>query len=200
MCTRGSNRALLGAPSTSPLGIMKRLLFAVLCLFFTLAGAQEGWIDPKGHAVPDTPAQKSVHGFGGWLLVTSDADWEAKWNAPSETTPHFAEAKEVPRGRRIFVLIFLANPQLTADGTVDVTCDIDVTRPNGTTSTHDTDTVCFRGTLKGDPHHTYLSDPVIGFAGDPGDPVGEWQVRVILKDNVRHVSIPLRTSFVLLDQ
>jgi len=179
---------------------MKSLLVALAFLFSALAVAQEGWIDRQGNPIPDTAAQKSVQGFGGWVLVTPDADWEEKWNTPAEATPHFSEAKTVGRGERVFVLIFFANPQLNRDGSADVTCDIDVTRPNGTSSIHQTDAVCFRGPLNSDPHHTYLSGPVIGFVGDPGDPLGEWLVRVTVKDNVRHVSVPLKTSFVLLER
>ena len=104
------------------------------------------------------------------------------------------------RGKRVFVLIFFANPRLNEHGNADVTCDIDVTRPNGTSSTHQTDVVCLRGELKTDPHNPYLSSPVIGFVGDPGDPAGEWLIRVVLKDNVRHVKVPLDASFVLLDK
>ena len=179
---------------------MKPLHYVAFCLFSTFGIAQEGWIDRQGHSVPASPAQKSIGGFGGWVLVTPDADWEVKWNTPADTTPYFSEAKTVARGQRVFVLIFFANPQLNANRTADVTCDIDVTRPNGTSSMHQTDAVCFRGTLQTDPHHTYLAIPVIGFVGDPGDPAGRWLVAVKLKDNVRHVDLPLNTSFVLTDK
>jgi len=46
----------------------------------------------------------------------------------------------------------------------------------------------------------YLSEPVIAFVGDPGDPAGEWVVRVTLKDNNRKVEVPLRASFFLVDK
>ena len=79
-----------------------------------------------------------------------------------------------------------------------MTCDIDVIKPTGTPSTHQEGAVCFQGRLK-EPRLTYLSAPVIAFVGDPGDPAGEWMVRITLKDNVRHVAVPLKTSFMLVD-
>jgi hypothetical protein len=114
--------------------------------------------------------------------------------------PSFSEAKTVHRGKKIFVLIFFANPGLSDQGKADVTCDIDLTNPKGTSSMHQTDLVGYRGALKNDPHQTYLAAPVVGFVGDPGDAAGEWGFRVLLKDNVRHVTLPLKTSFVLLDK
>ena len=159
----------------------------------------EGWHDQKGNPAINTDDRKSVNGFGGWVIVTSDANWKEKWETPSSTAPSFTSAKYVPRGQPIYVLTFFANPQLTAEGNAEVMCDIDVTRPNGTSSTHQENAVCFKGALK-EPRLTYLSGPVIGFVGDPGDPSGEWLVRITLKDEVRHVAVPLKTSFVLLDK
>jgi len=179
---------------------MRTLSVFVLLLISCIAFAQEGWRDPQGHATPDTDSRKSVSGFGGWVVVTSDADWQTKWETPSSTVPRFTEAKSVSRGNRVFVLTFFANPKLNSAGEANVTCDIDVTRPDGTTSTHQTDVVCFRGVLKTDPHYTYLAAPVIGFIGDPGDPAGVWVVQVTLKDNIRHVAVPLKTSFALLEK
>jgi hypothetical protein len=139
--------------------------------------------------------RRAVDGFGGWVLVTSDANWQAKWETPSSTMPTFTVARDVARGKKVFALIFFANPQLDRAKQANVTCDIEMTRPDGSVSTRQSDQVCFSGALQGDPHDTYLSVPVIGFVGDPGDPAGTWRIRVTLKDNNRHVSVPLQTSF-----
>lgn len=170
---------------------------AVFFLFAMSAFAQEGWRDAQGHPAPNTDFRKSQNGFGGWLLVTSDADWLAKWDTPSETAPNFNEAKTVARGNKVFVLTFFSNPKLNDAKSADVSCDIDIVRPNGTSSIHQLDTVCFKGVLKGNPLNMYLSAPILNFVGEPDDPAGEWLVSITLKDNIRHVSLPLKTSFVL---
>jgi hypothetical protein len=171
------------------------LLLLVLLEF--PAFGQAGWKDSRGQLSPDTESRKSVDGFGGWLVATSDADWQAKWQTPSDAIPFLHEAKTVARGKQVFVLTLFANPLLDAGGTADITCDIDVLRPDGTTSIHQIDAPCFKGPIHGSPSQLFLSAPVIGFTGDPGDPAGKWTVRVTLKDNVRRATIPLRTSFVL---
>ena len=176
---------------------MKTLLLAFLLLMPVGAHAQEGWRERDGSAQPDTDSSKSVKGFGGVVLVTPDADWQKKWDTPAETTPNFSEAKKATRGQHLFMLIFFANPQTDDGGVVNVTCDIDVLKPDGTSQLHQTDVVCMRGAMQGDRRNTRLAAPVIEFVGEPGDPSGEWTVRVTLKDNQRHVTIPLKTSFVL---
>jgi len=177
---------------------MNKYLVAIVLLVASSAFSQDAWHDENGNAVPDTDARKVVEGFGGWLLVTSDVDWQQKWETPSNAVPRFTEANSIARGNPIFVLTFFSNPQLSASGEADVTCDIDVTRPDGTSSAHQVDATCFRGTLKPDRRHVYLAAPIIGFIGEPNDPAGQWVVRVTLKDTVRHVVVPLKTSFVLL--
>ncbi|MDR3415737.1 MAG: hypothetical protein P4L83_06085 [Nevskia sp.] len=178
---------------------MKVPLTLALLLVTAGAIAQEGWRNAQGHAAPDTHARRSVGGFGGWVVVTSDADWKQKWETPSNTIPNFTETKSVALGKQIFVLTFFANPQINADGAAQVTCDLDVIRPNGTSSVHQDGAVCFKGTLK-EPRMTYLSAPVVGFVGDPGDPLGTWLVRITLHDNVRHVAVSLKTSFELVEK
>jgi hypothetical protein len=175
----------------------RKLSFLLLALLALPAFGQEGWKGDNGQLSPNIESRKSINGFGGWLVVTSDADWQAKWQTPSDTIPHFTVAKSVARGKQVFVLTFFANPLLDGSGSANVTCDIDVQRPDGTTLIHQVDATCFKGHLNESPSHLFLSAPVIGFTGDPGDPSGEWVVRVSLKDNVRRVVIPLRTSFFL---
>jgi hypothetical protein len=177
---------------------MKKLI--LLITLATLAipvFGQEGWKDQSGHLTQNTESRNSVNGFGGWLVVTSDADWKAKWLTPSDTVPHFTEAKNVARGKEIFVLTLFANPLLDSNGDANITCDLDVTRPDGTSSIHQVGAVCFQGKIKEAPTHLFLSAPVIGFRGDPDDPSGKWVVHVTLKDNVRGAIVPLQSSFVL---
>ena len=171
------------------------ICIGVLFVSLSLVGkCQEGWKDQTQRMVDDTDARKSKDGFGGWVVVTSDADWRMKWQSSPETVPSFTEAKAVKRGQSVFVLIFFSNP-LIANGMADVTCDIDVTRPDGTSSIHQPGATCFGGRLEEDPHHVFLSGPVIQFIGEPRDPAGDWIVKVLLRDTARNVALPLKASF-----
>jgi hypothetical protein len=177
--------------------MLKRLSVLLLVLLALPAFCQEGWRDKQGRPVPDSDSRRSVNGFGGSLLVTPDADWKAKWETPSDTVPHFDEIKSVSRGRQVFFLIFFANPLLKDGRVADITCDINVLRPDGKSAFHQLDVPCYKGDINEPVTHTFLSSAVVGWTGDPGDPSGTWVLRVLLKDNVRHASVPLRTSFEL---
>jgi hypothetical protein len=89
------------------------------------------------------------------------------------------------------------NPQLDDSGTANVTIDIDVQRPDGSSSTHAEGIICFQDKLPGSPQNIYLCGPVVSFVGEPADPAGIWSVRITLTDNFRKVSIPLATTFEL---
>lgn len=71
---------------------------------------------------------------------------------------------------------------------------------DGTSSVHQTDAVCFHGELEGTVTNVYLSAPILDFVGEESDPGGKWFVYVTLKDNNRHVSLPLKTSFILINK
>jgi hypothetical protein len=174
-------------------------LLALLVLMSTAPAFAEDlfWKDAHGNPVPDRPSQKSVNGVGGWLLVTPDEDWEAKWNVPAENVPAFKEADSVSLGQRLFVLVFIAGATRTKNGDVNVTCDFEVQRPDHTYSTREKNLVCLKGDLKGPTSTVYLSEQILGFVGEKTDPPGKWIVRIVLKDTVKHVIIPLETSFTL---
>ncbi len=86
---------------------MKKLLAICLMTMSVLVSAQNiGWRSSDGSPAADTDSMKSVQGFGGWLLVTPDQDWEQKWNTPSENVPSFNEAHDVKYGEELTILIF----------------------------------------------------------------------------------------------
>ena len=176
----------------------RRLLCAFIAMSLSWSNLHAGyWKDSNGNPYPDTESRRSVGEFGGSLLITSDPDWEKKWDTSPETIPVFNEAKVATQGKWIFTLIFFANPKLNANHEANITCDLKVIRPDGTESINQQDIVCFQGRLKGESNHLYHAAPVINFIGEPGDPTGIWTVDITLKDNLRKVVVPLKAAFTL---
>ena len=166
---------------------------AWLSLAFGADAQNVGWRDQHGNPAPDSDAQKSKDGFGGWLLVTDDPDWEAKWSTPEKEIPNFHEAQSVRVGQTVVALIFISNPTKDASESVNVTCDLRLDRPDGSRSVDQSDVPCMVGHLPGDPLSLYLADPVMGFLGEPSDPVGKWTFHVTLKDGIRRTSLELQS-------
>ncbi|WP_455925859.1 hypothetical protein [Pseudomonas putida] len=176
----------------------RRLLTALIATSLACSSAHAGyWKDADGNPTPDTESRRTVDEFGGSLLLTTDLDWEKKWNTSPETIPHFREASVVSEGQKLFTLIFLANPKLSANQEANVTCDLKVTKPDGSLAVDQKAAVCLKQRLAGKPDNLYLAAPVIAFNGEPNDPRGVWQVEVSVKDNVRHVVLPLKAAFTL---
>lgn len=171
------------------------LLFIAASVFAATASFGD-WRSQDGEPVSNTDARKSIDGFGAAVIITSDADWESKWKTPPSTTPNFSTTDKLKIGEQATILIFFANPKQDTAGSVDVTCDIKVTRPDGRVS-DDRGLKGYTGKLREVVTNTFLTETAIRVVGEPTDPLGEWVVEITVHDNVRHVSVPLRTKFTL---
>lgn len=160
-------------------------------------GEATGWRDEKGQLVQNTDDRKAVSGFGASAIITTDADWESKWNTPAANTPRFTTADKLKMGEKGTILIFFANPKLDSNGSIDVTCDVKITRPNNVT-TENPGLKGFNGKLQGPPENTFLTESIIAFIGEPADPLGEWVIDISVHDNIRQVIVPLKLKFSLL--
>ena len=183
-----------------------KYLYILLLLFsstyayssYNTGAKHEGWVTKDGKPVPNTNNMKSINGFGGWLIITPDKNWEEKWDTPSYTTPHFSEASEVEYGENLTILTFYINPLVDASGNINITCGVKIVRPNNTISLNQQNIKCINTKLKGSPRNIRLSPVVIKYSGDKGDPAGEWLVEVNINDKNRGVSIPLKSRFTLI--
>jgi hypothetical protein len=179
---------------------MKILYTLLLILTFTFAASASAddhkeWLQ-NGAPAANSDARKTIDGFGASVIVTADPDWESKWATPSEVVPTFSVVQSLKRGEQATILIFFANPAVAAAGTVDVTFDLTITGPDKKV-TENLEIKGFVGKLSGQPANIYLAGNVIHFIGEPADPLGEWVVDVVVHDNHRHVSIPLRAKIIL---
>jgi hypothetical protein len=157
--------------------------------------ASEGWLQ-DGNRIADTESKKSVDGFAAQLLVTSDADWQKKWETPANVAPMFKEAHQLKRGDKVWILIFFANPKVNQNSEVDVKCDFKITKPNGVVNDNK-GLKAMKTKLRGLPTNIFLADPVIEMDADNDDPLGVWAVDVNVYDTVRDVTVPLKTRFTL---
>jgi len=162
--------------------------------------AYEGWRNKDGKIVPNSDNMKSIKGFGGWLLITSDADWEEKWNTPTYVSPNFNEASNVSYGQKLTILTFFINPKVSDQGTINITCGVKVTRPDNKVSVDNQNIECLKDIVIENPRNVHLSPIVIDYIGEEGDPPGEWIVEVNINDINRGASIPLRNTFILLEK
>lgn len=171
---------------------------ATLALLLPLAvQAQGGWRDQASNIIPDSSSSKARDGFAASMIITADADWQKKWETPPEVAPRFELADTVSDGGELYILAFLSNPQLDADSMADVSCDLRITRPDGSLSGDEHDLPCFKTRLTADPTHVYLSTVGVKFIAEPGDPRGTWTVDIHVTDNQRKVTLPLQSSFEL---
>lgn len=177
--------------------MLRRWLAGFVVASLSVSASAQFWHDPAGKPIPETEAMKSRDGLGAALLITPDKDWQAKWQTAPDTTPRFDQTREVGPGGVLFILTFVSNLKVDpVSGMTDITCDFAVVRPDGTDSVRERDLPCLK-IRPGDPGDVYLSNAAITYTADPGDPRGVWQVAVTVKDHVRNVSIPLRSSFVV---
>jgi hypothetical protein len=119
---------------------MKRLLLIIL-LVLSLPAFGEGWTDHYGYPLPDTENKKTIAGFSGWLLITSDPDWKEKFDSAESVLPQLTTVNEIGLGEKnatVTILTLYKNPQTDTQNRIDLTCDLKITRPDGTLSSDET--------------------------------------------------------------
>ena len=176
---------------------MLKILPILLLLISCICSSNDDfhWRLSNGEKAPNRENQKSINGFGAWLVVTPDKDWEDKWNTPRENVPHFSEARDVKLGQELTILPFFANPKLDKNLNLEILCDIKVQKPDGTYSINERNIICAKGLLNGDPWSIFLTQTVLKYVGEEGDLFGTWTVFFEINDSVRNVTVPLQTSF-----
>ena len=184
-------------------------IFALLFFTWAASRAPADLLTP-GMEVTDTIGQinslETKNGFSAQFWVTTDEQVFLTW-AKNSSIRNLKPTIEVKRNTPIYLALFLANPGVKSvtspiNGKVsnlsDVTFDLYIVSPDGTLSVASKQ----RGAWKGAPP----SPGLVTLAKDRGvlnfeaiDPLGEYTIVLVVRDNVRKVDMKLTRKFQLVE-
>ena len=178
-----------------------RIFTYIIILFASLVSADESfrWIDGNGNTIPEDDTRKSHNGFGGWLLITPDSDWQNEWKSPANKIPNFAVTEQVKKGNKIYILVLYSNPLPDDSGMIDLGCDVKVTRPDGSISIDAAGLDCAQAEASENPYHTSMTNLGITYTAEEDDLIGQWQVDVNILERIRQAQVSLKASFTVLE-
>lgn len=145
--------------------------------------------------MPQSDANKTVDGFSAMLLITSDRDWQEKWNTAEDVIPQFNTVDSVATGDTISLLTFFSNPATTPEGVVKIRCDLKMIKPGGVVGTDMKDVLCFPEVKLPNPRNVQLTSMAVMFQAEPSDPKGVWTFQIVVHDTLGRRDIALRKQF-----
>ncbi|MFV8250010.1 hypothetical protein [Bdellovibrio bacteriovorus] len=152
------------------------------------------WKDPKGKILENIPERKSKNGFGGWIILTDDLNWEKEWNTHSGYMPKLRQVTEMKRGKITELLITFSNPKADSNSNSTIKTDVVIVKPDGKVDIIQTNNHCFSGKAPKN-RGIAMCESAVTFITDDTDPLGTWKFEVLLKDVVGGTILDLSTSF-----
>ena len=169
-------------------------LIAVLFGASLLADPSTAW-RKDGNPVADTSNMKSKNGFGAQLFLTESAQFFADWNKPE--TPNLTVLKDGKAHRNVplFSAILFVDPGTDSKGSVDVTYDIVIRKPDGSIYGEQKDFVGLKGKNVVPAHSLQLAQERMGIRIEAQDPSGTYTVEITVHDHIKKVKLPLKATF-----
>jgi len=175
---------------------MKSTLIATILLVGTLLSQADSekfmWRDSDGKSTPDTANMKAKDGFGGQFILSSNEGIYADWAKPE--TPRIDVASKLAVGELLVPVVIFVNPKKDKDGSIDVTYDLRIYKPDGSLAREISGIVCAKGVFNAPQFNLQLSQSEAKWGAEATDPLGTWTFKLLLKDNVRGIGLPLETS------
>ena len=148
-----------------------------------------------GKPASDTPNRKSKNGFGAQLILTEDAQFFADWNNPETPNLTMLKKNKAHRNVPLFSAILFVDPGVDSTGSMDVTYDIVIRKPDGSIYGEQKDFVGLKGKYVVPAHDLQLAQERMGIRIDNQDPAGTYTVEVTVHDHIKKVELPLKATF-----
>ena len=92
-------------------------------------------------------------------------------------------------------MIFFVDPSTDSKGSVDVTYDMVILKPDGSIYGEQKNAVGLKGKFVVPAHQIQLAQERMGIRIEPQDPSGTYRVEVTVHDHIKKVEIRLNTTF-----
>lgn len=138
---------------------------------------------------------KSKGDFGAQLWLVAGQDFFLDWRKPQQ--PAIDPVELVQRGEEINTAIIFYGPSHDTADLSSVTYDITVLRPNGSVYSERKNLIGWQDLTPGSPRLLELGRDRLSIVITPGDPAGLYTVQAVVRDNVSHVELPLKQTFVV---
>ena len=171
-------------------------LSIVLCVVSLLNGTllgQETTSWRKDGQPVDAPNMKSKEGFGAQFFLTESTQFFKDWDKPKP--PKFTPLETARRNVPFFTAIIFVDPGTNAAGVADVTCNIIVRKPDGSIYGQEKNLVGWKEKYIFPAHNLQLAQAYMGIRIEPQDPTGTYTVEVLVRDNIKKIELPLKTTF-----
>ncbi|MEI6072661.1 MAG: hypothetical protein WCS31_12765 [Verrucomicrobiae bacterium] len=176
---------------------MKTVIYFLICVLFgaSLLGEDSTAWRQDGKPVADTPHMKSKNGFGAQLFLTESAQFFKDWNKPETPSLTTLKNNKAHRNVPLFSAVLFVDPGTDSNGSVDVTYDIVIRKPDGSIYGAQKDFVGLKGKCVVPAHALQLAQERMGIQIDSQDPSGTYTVEITVRDHMKKVELPLKATF-----
>ena len=127
------------------------------------------------------------------MHLTEDAQFFEDWAKPE--TPHLTTTNKARRNIPLHTVIEFNDPGLKPDGSADITVDMKTLKPDGSVYAEEKNVVCWKGKYDAPAQNLQLAQGHIALRIEPQDPAGVYTIEAVVRDNVKKVELPLKTTF-----
>ena len=167
----------------------------LLALALGSAAASAEWINRAGEPLPDSDARKAVGAFGAQLIFVGDeGELFRRWNTPSESV-NVETADTVRVNEDINAFVVFGGCARDAAGNCSVAMRFEVLRPDGAVYARTPPMEVWHGKPAPRGRSLGLSVEYLKIVIEPGDQLGNYEVRAWVRDNHSGNVLKLRGPF-----
>ncbi|MEI6494227.1 MAG: hypothetical protein WCO94_16905 [Verrucomicrobiota bacterium] len=169
------------------------LLLVAILLGASLHGEDSTAWRRDGKPVDDTSNMKSKKGFGAQLFLTQSPKFFEDWNKPG--TPNLNMLEKAQRNVPLYSIVLFVDPGTDSKGSVDVTYDMVIRKPDGSIYGEQKNAVGLKGRFVVPAHDLQLAQERMGIQIDSQDPSGTYTVEVTVRDHIKKAELLLKATF-----
>jgi hypothetical protein len=138
-------------------------------------------------------SQASKDGFSAMVFFTEDLDFPKKFHEGGNITLNATTSVRI--NTPFLLTVSFSGAGIQRGGDADIALDITITKPDGTIYFQAKDVPGWEGQFPYSQTSTQLAEGVVKLRIEPKDPPGRYTARVIVRDKVKGINLPIEKTF-----